>query len=482
MDRVAPPLSISYFPSTRLLAEAITSETMSKNPTKKNRKTIICGTDFTPAASHAADAAAAISRSMHIPLELVHARIVRAYPSMDEELKAEADRLRGEKTDVHESMLEGDGFADEELVSLAREKPCELLVISSHGKRAPKRWLLGSVSERTAERASVPTLVVRNSDPFLEWTRGERPLHIFIAFNQTRTSEAALRWVKELQAIGPCEITVGFTYFPPQQRARLGFKGSIPVDGNPPEVQAIMEQNLSESAAKLLGTNEFRTSVRPNWNNPASTLAEMAEKSAADLLIVGSHQYLGFERLWNKSISRELLHSVKMNVAVVPLATLRAKPATVPPAIRKVLVSTDFSDLANQSIPHAYSLLGGGGEIRLIHVMHPHELPNGEYLRGPMNPRFKTRHAKHRKICQQKLENHILEDAESRGIRTTCEVVDNDDPAFGIDEAAERFGADAICIGTHGLTGLISTVLGSTAMALLHLTGKPVYLVRSQKE
>jgi nucleotide-binding universal stress UspA family protein len=60
--------------------------------------------------------------------------------------------------------------------------------------------------------------------------------------------------------------------------------------------------------------------------------------------------------------------------------------------------------------------------------------------------------------------------------------VDNDDPAFGIDEAAVRFGADAICIGTHGLTGLISTVLGSTAMALLHLSRRPVYLVRIQKD
>ena len=455
---------------------------MSKNPSKENSKTIICGTDFTPAASHAADAAAAISRSMQIPLELVHARIARAHPSMDEELKSEANRLRGQDTDVHETMLEGEGFADEDLVSLAGEKSCKLLVVSSHGKRAPKRWLLGSVSERTAERASVPTLVVRNSGPFLEWTRGERPLHIFIAFNQTRTSQAALGWVKELMSIGPCEITVGFTYFPPRERVLQGFTGEIPIDGNPPEVQAAAEQNLSASAAELLGTNRFRTSVRPNWNNPASTLAEMAEKSAADLLVVGSHQYHGFERLWNKSISRELLHSVKMNVAIVPLVTLRSKPAPVPTAVSKILVSTDFSELSNQSILHAYSLLGGGGEIMLIHVMHPHELPNGEYLRGPMNPHFESLHAAHRKTCQQKLGTHIPGDAGSRGIRTTCEVVENDDPAFGIDEAAERFGADAICIGTHGLTGLISTVLGSTAMALLHLTGKPVYLVRSQKE
>lgn len=455
---------------------------MSKNPSTKKRKVIICGTDFTPAASHAADVAAAISRKSGMPLELVHAQpLLTCYP-MKDALKSEADRLRGQKTDVRECVMEGKGIADEELVGLAKKKPCELIVVSSHGNRAPKRWLLGSTSERTAERAGAPTLVVRSSDPFLQWTHGKRPLHVFVAFNQTRTSETALRWAKELQAIGPCEITVGYTYFLPEQRAHLGFIGVTPLGGEPPELQAILERNVGESAARILGASGFRTMVRPFWSHPENMLADMAEKSAADLLVVGSHQYHGFERVWSSSISRGLLHRAKMNVAVVPLATFRSKPAPAPPAIKKVLVTTDFSDLANQSIPHAYSLLGGGGQVQLLHVMDPRELPNGEYLQGSKNPHFEALHSKQRKACQQKLDKCVPAGAEKKGIRTIREVVEHDDPATGIVEAAERFGADAICIGTHGNTGLVSTVLGSTSMALLHLSRKPVYLIRSQEE
>ena len=227
---------------------------------------------------------------MTIPLELIHSRIVRAYPRLDDELKSETNRLRDQKTDVRERMFEGEGFADEDLVNFSKEKSCELIVVSSHGRRPPKRWLLGSVSERTAERASSPVLVVRVSLPFLEWSNGERPLHIFEAFNDTHTSETALRWVKQLQALGPCEITVGHTYFPPEQRVRLGFRGLNPINGSPSAVQFSIEKNLIASAAKILGTDGFKTSVRPNWNDPAHVLCDMALKTATDLVVVGSHQ------------------------------------------------------------------------------------------------------------------------------------------------------------------------------------------------
>ena len=191
---------------------------MSKNTSRKAKPSVICGTDFSPAAAAAADVAAAVSRMMAVPLELVHARIIRAYPPMDEELKAEADRLRTQQTDVRESMAEGEGFADEELVRLLKRKSCRLLVVASHGKRSPERWLLGKVSERTAERANAPTLVVRDPRPFLEWERDGRPLRVFVAYKRTRIAEATLRWAKELLAIGPCELTVGHAYYPPEKR------------------------------------------------------------------------------------------------------------------------------------------------------------------------------------------------------------------------------------------------------------------------
>ncbi len=448
---------------------------MKTKPSDIIKPVILCGTDFTPAAGHAADTAAALARRVNCPLDLVHASALPSYPATLEQLKTEADRLRLQWANVHESIVEGN--ADEELVKRADPKSCRMVVVSSLGKRLPQRWLLGSVSERTAERALVPTLVVRDAAPFLEWTRGERPLHIFVAFNFTETSEAALLWVRELLLLGPCVVVVGYVDHPPEQRVRLGGTGPLALVGNPPDVQAILERDLKARVTELLDTNEFQICVEANWGRPDAALDGMAKKAGADLVVIGSHQYQGFERAWNMSVSRGLLHSTTMNVVVVPLATFRKKPIPVVRAVERVLVTTDFSVLANRAIPHAYSLLHCGGIVHLVHVMHPHELPHGEYLQGPTDQDFKTRHAKHVESCHNKLAALIPTDASSRGILTEMEVFENRDAAQGISQAAERFGADAICLATHGHTGLASVVLGSVAMSLLAQSTRPLYLV-----
>ena len=51
------------------------------------------------------------------------------------------------------------GFAVEELVALAR--PEDLLVMASHGRGGPARWLLGSVAEGVTRRSRAPVLLVR---------------------------------------------------------------------------------------------------------------------------------------------------------------------------------------------------------------------------------------------------------------------------------------------------------------------------------
>jgi nucleotide-binding universal stress UspA family protein len=56
-------------------------------------------------------------------------------------------------------------------------------------------------------------------------------------------------------------------------------------------------------------------------------------------------------------------------------------------------------------------------------------------------------------------------------------VVTAEDIASGIAQAAARIGADAICMSTHGRTGLAKALLGSQAEAVLRLVQIPVVLV-----
>ena len=51
------------------------------------------------------------------------------------------------------------GFAGPELVEVAG--PEDLLVMASHGRSGPARWLLGSVAEGVTRRSRAPVLLVR---------------------------------------------------------------------------------------------------------------------------------------------------------------------------------------------------------------------------------------------------------------------------------------------------------------------------------
>lgn len=458
----------------------------------KNTMRIICGTDFSKPAAQAANAAAALAARLEETLVLVHsvenaglgASSPKVFDALSahirEQLHAEAGRLRALGPSVKEELLTGP--PDEALVKLARPRATRLVVVSSLGRRAPGRWRLGSVSERTAERAAVPTLVVRDAAPLVAWARGARALKVFVAIDFTISGEAALRWVKELQRIGPCEITVGHVNWPPTEQARLGQGGPLPLTENPPEAQHALERDLGARVGEILGDGAARVRVVPNWGRVDAALIEMARQEKADLLVTGTHQHHGLERLADPSVSRGLLHHAPMSVACVPTPPELAHGGGALPRIQRVLATTDFSALGDRAIPYAYAALPPGGVVKIIHVISPGELP------GPLSPRDqpgRRTEKQHQQLAADSLKQLralIPPEAQARGLTTEVEVVEQRDTADGIRQAAERFGADMICLGSHGRSGLSKAVLGSVAQKVMTCSSRPVLVVRATVE
>src|SRR5580765_2287654 len=174
---------------------------------------IICGTDFSTHASEAANAAAALTARLQGALSLVHVMDTSRYElpskelmdylcgSRQAKLKKEAERLRRQGANVEEQFLQGSPAVS--LVKAATDSGARLIVVSSLGQIAPSRWFVGSVAERTAQNASVPTLVVRNQKPLEAWARGQRTLKVIVAYDFSESGDAALRWTSFLSEIGP---------------------------------------------------------------------------------------------------------------------------------------------------------------------------------------------------------------------------------------------------------------------------------------
>jgi nucleotide-binding universal stress UspA family protein len=120
--------------------------------------------------------------------------------------------------------------------------------------------------------------------------------------------------------------------------------------------------------------------------------------------------------------------------------------------------------------------------LHLVHILHPHALPGGEFLQATADPAFTQAHAHHAASLVARLRALLPEGAEARGVATNVEVVPHRNPATGILQAAERAGADVICVGTHGGTGRFDTLLGSVAQQVVAQSQRPVLVVPSPRE
>ncbi len=73
------------------------------------------------------------------------------------EAKAAADRLGVEAETVHVP----DALPAEAIVATARERGCDLIAMSSHGRRGFDRLLLGSQTSEVLAHSPIPVLVIR---------------------------------------------------------------------------------------------------------------------------------------------------------------------------------------------------------------------------------------------------------------------------------------------------------------------------------
>ncbi len=449
------------------------------------RDVILCGTDFTRPAQQAADVAASLAATLERPLLLVHAaepasgaRISRAIKALvkprRDDLRAEAARLAARGATVVDEVHVG--HADEVLVARARATAARLIIVASMGSRRGGRHHLGSISERTAESAPVPTIVVRDAAPFRAWLDGVRPLRVFVGFDFTVSGEAAFELVRELRRAGPCEVTVGQASWP-DDLARVGYPDAPWSASGLSSAQETLERSLRGRAQALLGDEPAGVMIRPAGGKADAALVEMAREARADLIITGTHQYQGLPRLLGSSVSRGVLRQAPVSVATAPAQAVRRRLPPVP-AIRRVLVTTDFSPRGNRAVAHAFGLTPSGGTVRLVHVTPPRSVSASEY-ESTLAP--SARHSRYVQACGRRLRELIPPEAGPLGIAVETAVVERADAAPGICEEAERFGADVIVMGSQGRSALGRVVLGSVAQAVMAASTRPVFVVRSPK-
>lgn len=443
---------------------------------------IICGTDFSVHANEAALTAATLAARLGETLTLVHVLDPSRYSNPSKDLMAHLRDNRQKKLDplvervkrraarVEAHLVEGTPAT--KLAELATATDARLLVVSANGQIAPTKWFVGSMADQAVQGSTIPVLVMRDSRGLQEWAYDKRPLRVLVGYDYSANAEAALRWAASLRKIAPCEITVVYVASAVKERTRLGIAPPMSPIYYPSGIKQFLAKELKQKCDSVFGEDGAKVRVLADWGRPDSHLIEVAGDNRADLLVVGTSQRRGLARLG--SVSRAVLHYAHMNVACVPAADVNRSAPVEHPQFNRVLVPIDFTDSAEQAIPLAYASVRNGGEVRLIHVVAPTS-QNGTATPSSGNGQVDGQE------LSARLKALIPKTATSREITTQREVVEHHEPAVAISQAADRFGAELICMGSRGRSNFKETIFGSVSQEVLAQSKCAVLVLRDNE-
>jgi nucleotide-binding universal stress UspA family protein len=464
--------------------------------TKKKADTMLVATDFSASGARAIDMAAALVGLRGGAICLLHVfeppsvtiPELALEPQIEDDLRVRARQqlataaaaLRARGIAVEERLSIGSPPADV-IAHVASEIDPVLVVVGSHGRRPLPRLLMGSVAEGALVRVKQPIVVVpqggEGSVP-IQAPTGRR-WRIAVGVDLSNSSAAAVDWVRELRRTVDVDVVFIHLYWPAAEYARFGLTGPRDLFEGDPATVELLRKSLAPMIGTLPGGGETTVRILPNWGPSGERLAEEADEVKADLLVLGTHHRHGFSRLVHGSTVPPALH--KATVPIVCVSQSPSRPRDQPiPHLRRILAATDLSDFANRAIAHAFAL--ARGEAGAVHILYVHErlLPSPTYAYAPGAAGALTEHETN--DLRRRLHAQIPAQAAALGIATDTIIVDGGAAAEVICQTAERLDADAICMGSHGHTGLGGIVLGSVAARVLHQATRPVLLVRIRPE
>jgi nucleotide-binding universal stress UspA family protein len=289
---------------------------------------VVCGTDFSCSATEAVDVAGSLVNQLGGELVLAHAVNPNAEIALPEKLndslclyaraQLHEERERLDTANVKTVEVFRAGNPEQILLEEINTHQARLLVMAGGHRRGVSQWIRGTLVERVAEAAPVPTLVVRDAKPLLRWLQGRRRLRVFVCADFSAPSAAALEWANGLRHLGACDVTVIYLESAPSVYPVFDRYSRLMVSEMALDVARSQERNFRRHVRSILGNLNVKVRFEYHWARSDAHLLEMAAEGRADLVVVGTHGRVGWRRLGHHSVSRGVLRYAKQNVVCVP--------------------------------------------------------------------------------------------------------------------------------------------------------------------
>jgi nucleotide-binding universal stress UspA family protein len=204
----------------------------------------------------------------------------------------------------------------------------DLIVMATHDRAGPNRWLHGSVAEAVVSQTSVPVLLVRveGAGPIQRFGR-PRPEFV-VPLDGSTLAEAALPVARGLaNAVGGHVVLVGVIPTPGQLIVEQGGAIGMYSDSDHAQLEVDTHQYL-EGLVSQLTASGLSAEATVRQGKPATQIGEVADEHDAAAVVMATHGRTGLARMLMGSVAGELLRRSTSPVMLVRPPTLR--PAEVP--------------------------------------------------------------------------------------------------------------------------------------------------------
>jgi nucleotide-binding universal stress UspA family protein len=276
---------------------------------------ILHPTDFSESSEQALRAARGLARSRGARLVLLHvvepetipAELIGADPRLEEarrEIEERAARLGREEPGLVVEGRVSQGPAVGEVLALAAETRCDLIVMGSHGRTGLARALMGSVAESVARGARCPVLIVKAPRPPAGAASAAAPYRaILVPTDFTARSREALDLAGSLAGEGTRVIVL-----------HVVVAVHVAAEG----LELALEERLRALSVPGPGV---RMEYRLREGDAADEVLGEARASSADLVVMASHGRTGLDRLLVGSVAGKVMAGAACPVMILRTPT-----------------------------------------------------------------------------------------------------------------------------------------------------------------
>jgi len=202
------------------------------------------------------------------------------------------------------------------IMTVARERTTDLIVIATHGYAGAKRVLLGSTTERVVRHAPCPvfTVPVRTTP---RRTGKIPPLalnRILVPIDFSKTAEAALQWAASLAAQSNAELILLHVV----EKFPIGYiLGHELMNETITLLMTQSEAELKRMAESLTKSTGMKASAVVRVGKPFKEICSTAQKIGANLIALTTRGHTGLKRVWLGSTAERIVRHASCPVLAV---------------------------------------------------------------------------------------------------------------------------------------------------------------------